>query len=141
MRHPPVDFNGIQGSKKSLCQVTRLSEPVSFLTWRERSLAPMRGRLALTINFPLVTRDLVRRFNRYIFSIKYIMFFWRNCFGNIVPGTYGGFHYFARPFRGRISCCLSSYYAILRYAFLYRLPPRLNDPDYSAFCAPPVNRN
>jgi hypothetical protein len=47
----------------------------------------MREGSALAMRFVLMTRDLVRRFNRYIFSIKYIMFFWRNCFGNIAART------------------------------------------------------
>ncbi len=47
----------------------------------------MRDFLVLAMNFLLMTRDLVRRFNRCIFSIKYIMFFWHNCFGNIAPRT------------------------------------------------------
>jgi len=47
----------------------------------------MRAGAALATSFLLMKRNPVRRFNRYIFSIKYIMFFWRNCFGNIAART------------------------------------------------------
>jgi hypothetical protein len=86
-RHAAVARNNIHVPRKVFSQGTSLAEPDSFLILRSRSLALTRECLALAMNFLLTTRDPVWRFNRYIFSIKYIMFFWRNCFGNIAPRT------------------------------------------------------
>ena len=47
----------------------------------------MRESLASPINFLLTIRDLVRRFNRYIFLIKTYHVFLRNYFDNIAPRT------------------------------------------------------
>jgi hypothetical protein len=41
-----------------------------------------------------------RRFNRYIFSIKYIMFLWRNYFDNIGTRTWRQYHCVKRPCQG-----------------------------------------
>jgi len=127
--------------RKIPCKATMLSGPVGLSTLRSRPLAIMRECLALMMSLLLMTRVLARRFNRYIFSIKYIMFFWRNWFGNIGARTWDWYHCFGWPCGGRISYCLSSCYGIRRHAFLYHLALRPKGPGCSPLCAPPVSRN
>ncbi len=85
----------------------------------------MRECLALMISFLLMTRAPVWRFNRYIFSIKYIMFLWRNCFDNIGDRTKGRYHCFGRQGRRGNFLLPLKLLDIRRDAFLYRLALRL----------------
>jgi hypothetical protein len=87
-------------------------------------------------------RDLVPRFNPYIFSIKYTRFFWSNCFGNIAPPPEPKAtiitlrRHVEREFHPVSQAIMTS-----SVMLFYRLRRGLKDPDYSPFCAPPAHRD
>ena len=65
--------------RKAPCNATMLSEPAGQPRLRSRSLALEQGCVTLRLSSLVRTKNHVRRFNRYIFFIKYIMFLYYNC--------------------------------------------------------------
>jgi hypothetical protein len=99
-RPASVDANHIQVPKKSFLQRNNVIRTAWIVTIAIEVPHHNTGMLGLDDMLSFNGERPRRRFNRYIFSIKYIMFLWRNCFDNIGTRTWGQYHCVKRPCQG-----------------------------------------
>jgi hypothetical protein len=99
-RPASLDANHIQAPKKSSLQSNNVIRTGWIVTIAIQAPHHNTGMPGLDDMLSFNGERPRRRFNPYIFSIKYIMFLWRHCFGNIGTRTSGQYHGVKRPCQG-----------------------------------------
>jgi hypothetical protein len=99
-RPASIDPNHIPAPKKSSLQSNNVIRTGWIVTLAIQAPHHNTGMLGLDDMLDFNGERPGRRFDPYIFSIKHIMFLWRNCFHNIGTRAWGQYHCVKRPSQG-----------------------------------------